>query len=86
MIKNRIYLGNINSEANETEIKVFVEKYCEGEVTKITQVDQNSKEGSHCYIIEIKDSSEYFLEHLNNTVTRLHDMWWKERHIFANLI
>lgn len=86
MIKNRLYLGNVNSEATEEEIITFIEKYCEGKVSKLTRVDLDSKDGAHSYIAEIVDHSENYLNHLNNTVVRLHDIWWKERHLFVNLI
>lgn len=86
MIRNRLYISNIDSAANIDEIVALVEKYSEGTVLKITKVDQDNKEDEHSYIVDLHDETENYLNHLNNTVTRLHDLWWKNRHIHASLI
>lgn len=83
MVRDRLYLGNVSPDASLDEIKLLVEKYALGEVYNIEKVDLRKEGEEHAYLISIHYQE---LQDLNNTVTRMHDLWWKERHLFAHLM
>lgn len=83
MVRDKLYLANVCPTATTEEIKALVEKYSKGDVYSVTKVDLNEDGLEHAYIVMVHYND---LQELNNTINRMHDLWWKDRHLSAHLL
>jgi RNA recognition motif-containing protein len=73
-----LWLGNLDPEATDDELKELAQKYSQ---MKVTQIRREAGDGSRPgAILEFADASP---EKIHSLQQRLHGMYWKKRAISA---